>query len=43
MGSDSEPIQKSDWREGSSSSATNWLLDFLNTRPVQNGEAGVAP
>src|SRR5215471_28050 len=34
-----KPVQESDWREGFLFLGNHVALDFLNTRPVQNGEA----
>ena len=34
-----KPVQKSDWRHGFLFLGNNPALDFLNTRPVQSGEA----
>ena len=33
-----KPVQESDWREGFLFLGNHVALDFLNTRPVQNGE-----
>jgi len=33
-----KPVQKPDWREGFLFLGNHLALDFLNTRPVQNGE-----
>ena len=37
--SSTKPIRNSDWRDGFLFVGNHLALDFLNTRPVQNGEA----
>jgi predicted RNA-binding Zn ribbon-like protein len=36
---DTKPVRKSDWRDGFLFLGNHLALDFLNTHPVQNGEA----